>query len=91
MIAKHLNLECNLRGQTKAVVLYDQNNRDERCVVEIEHRLDINKYHNLMCCSKPYKSVKVEDDGRVILTFKVCRVCKRCIGNMAPVMPGSSD
>ena len=86
MIAKHLDLECNLRGQTKAVVLYDQNNRDERCVVEIEHRLDINKYHNLMCCSKPYKSVKVEDDGRVILTFKACRVCKRCIGNMAPVM-----
>ena len=83
MITKHLDLECNLQGQTKAVVLYDQNNSDERCVVEVEHRLNINRYHSLMCCSKPYRSVKVEDDGRVILTFKACRICKRCIGNMA--------
>ena len=91
MITKHLDLEFNLQGQTRAVVLYNQNNRDERCVVEVEHRLNINKYHSRMCCSKPYKSVKVEDDGRVILTFKACRICKRCIGNMAPVMSGPSD
>ena len=89
MIAKQLDLECNLRGQTKAVVLYDQNNSDERCVVEIEHRLNINQYHNMMCCSKPYKTVKVEDDGRVILKYVCCRICKRCSGNMLPVM--SSD
>ena len=82
MITKLLDLECNLQGQTKAVVLYDQNNSDEHCVVEVEHRLNINRYHSLMCCSKPHRSVKVEDDGRVILSFKACRVCKRCIGNV---------
>ena len=90
MIERHIDLECNLRGQTKAIVLYDSHSGAKRCVVQMDHRINTNQCYSMMCCAKPHKNVRIEDDGRVILTAKACRVCKRCIGNMGPVMTASS-
>ena len=85
MTTKQLDLEYTLHSSTKALVLYESNNNGpgyvEKCVIEVEHRLNTNRLHTLMCCSKPHRSVRVEENGMLILSFKACNTCTRCIGN----------
>ena len=83
MTTKQLDLEYSLQSKTKAIVLYDLNNSEEQCVIEVEHRLNTTRFHTLMCCSRPHRSVRIEENSVIILSFKACNSCIRCVGNVS--------
>ena len=84
MIEKKIRLQSIVNGSLEMTCQYEHPYGPRRCVVELEHTINLNRAHSLMCCSQPLISVRIEEGWKLIFTHKACNVCHKCV-NAIPV------
>ena len=82
MIQKKIALPSSLEGRMEMTVEYDTQFSSRRCVVYLEHTLNLNTGHTIMCCINPTKTVSCEEGWKLKLVYERCDRCDRCKSNM---------
>ena len=82
MIQKKIQLPSSLEGRMELTVEYDTQFSSRRCVISLEHTVNLNTGHTIMCCINPTKTVSCEEGWKLKLVFERCDRCDRCKSNM---------
>ena len=82
MIQKKITLPSSLEGRMELTVEYDTQFSSRRCVISLEHTVNLNTGHTIMCCINPTKTVSCEEGWKLKLVFERCDRCDRCKSNM---------
>jgi hypothetical protein len=86
---KKIHLQSTIQGRLEMTCQYDNRDGPRRCVVELEHFVNLNRGHSLMCCSQPIKSVRIEEGWRLVITYKSWNVCHKCSNNIPTTLTKS--
>ena len=78
MIEKKMIIDSVLKAKAELTIQYNTEFSARRCVVELEHLVNLNDVHGLMCCDHPKKFVAIEEGYKLRITFKCCSYCDKC-------------
>ena len=73
-----MTIDTNLQVISELNVQYDTDYAERRCVIALEHTVDLHSVHGLMCCEHPVKSIQIEEGYKLRMNFKSCRMCAKC-------------
>lgn len=92
MIEKKVVWSDKLQTYCEATIQYSSDSESEarRCIVQMDHFINLENLSDNLCCSNPTRSVTVENGKRLIISAIACNKCKVCI-SMDNINNESSD
>ena len=49
--------------------------------MSLEHVVNLNTAHDVMCCAHPTKTVNIEEGWKLKIVFTACHLCDKCKPN----------
>ena len=82
VVEKKMQLPSTLRGMMELTTQYSTHSSERLCVITLEHTINLNTLHSLMCCRHPIKTVNIEEGYKLKLIYQACNLCDRCRPNL---------